>query len=59
VPAVLAAAEAAFARAIVHAVLQAVSVVTPFGRLVSYRELYPRACAALPGPRTLPGAGPR
>jgi putative pantetheine hydrolase len=59
VPAVLAAAEDAFARAIVHAVLRAVSVVTPFGRLVSYRELYPRACAALPGPRTLPGVGSR
>jgi putative pantetheine hydrolase len=51
-PAVLAAAEAAFARAIVHAVLQAESVVTPFGHLVSYRELYLRASAALPGPRT-------
>jgi putative pantetheine hydrolase len=57
VPAVLAAAEDAFARAIVHAVLRAVSVVTPFGRLFSYRELYPRACAALPGPRTLLGVG--
>jgi L-aminopeptidase/D-esterase-like protein len=47
-PAVLAAAERAFARAIVHAVLQAASVVTPFGRIAAYRELYPGACAALP-----------
>ncbi|GAA1313410.1 P1 family peptidase [Pseudonocardia xinjiangensis] len=47
-PAVLAAAERAFARAIVHAVLQAESVVTPFGRVAAYRELYPGACAALP-----------
>jgi putative pantetheine hydrolase len=44
-PAVLAAAEAAFARAMVHAVLQAESVVTPFGHLASYRELYPHATA--------------
>jgi putative pantetheine hydrolase len=44
-PAVLAAAEAAFARAMVHAVLKAESVVTPFGHLASYRELYPHATA--------------
>ncbi|WP_433283702.1 P1 family peptidase [Pseudonocardia sp. CA-142604] len=41
--AVLAAAEAAFARAMVHAVLHAESVVTPFGHIASYRELYPHA----------------
>jgi putative pantetheine hydrolase len=46
-PAVLAAAEAAFARAMVHAVLQAESVVTPFGHLACYRELYPHATAGL------------
>jgi putative pantetheine hydrolase len=34
-----------FARAVVHGILQAQSVTTPFGHIASYRELYPRATA--------------
>ncbi|MBN9756503.1 putative hydrolase [Pseudonocardia sp. Ae406_Ps2] len=53
-PALLAAvthaAERTFARAIVHAVLAATSVTTPFGHIASYRELYPQATAALAAP---------
>jgi putative pantetheine hydrolase len=41
----IAAAEVA-ARALVHAVLAAESVTTPWGHIAAYRELYP---AALPG----------
>ncbi len=43
------AAELAFARAVVHAVLAATSVTTGFGHIASYRELYPRATADLQG----------
>jgi putative pantetheine hydrolase len=49
-PAVRAAAETTFARAMVHAVLRAESVDSPLGRLPCYRELYPQAAAALPPP---------
>jgi len=41
--AVALAAELAFARAVVHAVLAATSVTTGFGHIASYRELYPGA----------------
>jgi putative pantetheine hydrolase len=37
------AAELAFARAVVHAVLAATSVTTGFGHIASYRDLYPMA----------------
>jgi putative pantetheine hydrolase len=48
VAAVLAAGELALARAVVHAVLSAEPVDTPFGHFASYRELYPAATAASP-----------
>jgi L-aminopeptidase/D-esterase-like protein len=41
--ALLAAAAAATARAVVHGVLAAESVTTPWGHIASYRELYPGA----------------
>ena len=40
---VLAAATGVTARALVHAVLAAESVTTPWGHITAYRELYPRA----------------
>jgi putative pantetheine hydrolase len=43
------AADLAFARAVVHAVLAATSVTTGFGHIASYRELYPSAMADHPG----------
>ncbi|MFT7834739.1 P1 family peptidase [Saccharothrix sp. BKS2] len=43
--AVAAAARVVFARALVHGLLSAESVTTPWGRLTAYRELYPRTAA--------------
>ncbi|QFZ21747.1 P1 family peptidase [Saccharothrix syringae] len=43
------AARAVFARALVHALLGAASVTTPWGHLPAYRELYPRTAAAYRG----------
>ncbi|MEU4746898.1 P1 family peptidase, partial [Actinosynnema sp. NPDC023658] len=43
---VLAAARHVFARALVHGLLRAESVTTPWGHLAAYRELYPRTAAA-------------
>ncbi|MFE9746622.1 P1 family peptidase [Saccharothrix saharensis] len=45
----LAAARAVFARALVHGLLRAESVTTPWGRLPAYRELYPRTAATYRG----------
>ncbi|WP_033441481.1 P1 family peptidase [Saccharothrix sp. NRRL B-16314] len=42
---VLAAAREVFARALVHGLLRAESVTTPWGHLAAYRELYPRTAA--------------
>lgn len=47
--AVLAAARAVFARALVHGLLRAESVTTPWGHLAAYRELYPRTAATYRG----------
>lgn len=47
--AVAAAARTVFARALVHGLLRAESVTTPWGHLAAYRELYPRTAAAYPG----------
>ncbi|MGI5132004.1 P1 family peptidase [Pseudonocardia sp. CA-107938] len=46
---VAAAAELAFARAVVHAILAATSVTTGFGHIASYRELYPGATGGAAG----------
>ncbi|MEU4442269.1 P1 family peptidase [Actinosynnema sp. NPDC050801] len=46
---VLAAARAVFARALVHGLLRAESVTTPWGHLAAYRELYPRTAATYRG----------
>ncbi|XVS67278.1 P1 family peptidase [Actinosynnema sp. CA-299493] len=46
---VLAAARAVFARALVHGLLRADSVTTPWGHLAAYRELYPRTAAEYRG----------
>ncbi|CCH30520.1 P1 family peptidase [Actinosynnema sp. NPDC047251] len=46
--AVLTAARQVFARALVHGLLSAESVTTPWGHLTSYREHYPRTAAGYP-----------
>ncbi|MGW4114376.1 P1 family peptidase [Actinosynnema sp. NPDC004786] len=46
---VLAAARAVFARALVHGLLRAESVTTPWGHLAAYRERYPLTAAAYRG----------
>ena len=46
---VLVAARRVFARALVHGLLRAESVTTPWGHLAAYRELYPRTAAAYRG----------
>jgi putative pantetheine hydrolase len=46
---VLAAARQVFARALVHGLLRAESVTTPWGHLAAYRELYPRTAATYRG----------
>jgi len=51
--ALLAAATAATARAVVHGVLAAESVTTPWGHIAAYRELYPGA-HQVPNPRDTP-----
>jgi putative pantetheine hydrolase len=51
--AILAAATTATARAVVHGVLAAESVTTPWGHIAAYRELYPGACR-LPNPQDTP-----
>ncbi|ONI85179.1 peptidase S58 DmpA [Saccharothrix sp. ALI-22-I] len=46
---VLTAAREVFARALVHGLLRAESVTTPWGHLAAYRELYPRTAATYRG----------
>ncbi|MFD1151846.1 P1 family peptidase, partial [Saccharothrix hoggarensis] len=46
---VLTAARVVFARALVHGLLRAESVTTPWGRLTAYRDLYPRTAATYGG----------
>lgn len=57
--AVLAAAELAFTRSVVHGVLAATSATTAFGAFVAYRDLYPGACADLPPYDVRPATGTR
>ncbi|WP_158842303.1 P1 family peptidase [Saccharothrix deserti] len=46
---VLTAAREVFARALVHGLLRAESITTPWGHLAAYRELYPRTAATYRG----------